>query len=49
MILGYTFFKIYISKICNGFLLYTHMCVHAHTYTHTHIYIYIYDLEFHWF
>ena len=37
MALVYTFFKSYISNICNGFTLYIY------------IYIYINDLEFNWF
>ena len=37
MVLAYTFFKAYISKICNGFSFYIY------------IYIYIYDLEVNWF
>ena len=45
MVLSYTFFKIYISKICNGFSLYTNAHAHIRALTHTHIYV----LEFHWF
>ena len=42
MVLAYTFFEPYISKICNGLsyidiCMYVCMYTHTHTHTHTHI------------
>ena len=42
MVLTYTFFKSYISKICNDFSLYINIYTYIHTYIYIYIYIFIY-------